>query len=114
MKLLQVDALASEAVAGNPQLAVDAIVKRLGLSASVAKATLERTYFQRPTVAQQLDPASPYSMTSKDGGLAGQLFLATQVLYETKSIPQPLPLSVIQDAIDPSDLVRYTASPPAR
>jgi NitT/TauT family transport system substrate-binding protein len=111
-KLLQVDAMASEAVTRNPQVAIDALVKRLGLSASVAKATLDRTYFQRPTIAQQLDPASPYSMTSKDGGLAGQLFLATQVLYETRSTPQPLQLSVIQDAIDPSHLQRYMATQP--
>ena len=111
VKLLQVDAMASEAIAKNPQLGIDAIAKKLSLSPAVAKATFERVYLQRPTYAQQLDPASPYSMTSKDGGLAAKYLLATQVLYETKSIPEPVPMSVIQDAIDPTYLKQFAASP---
>ncbi|MBV9735052.1 MAG: ABC transporter substrate-binding protein [Acidisphaera sp.] len=108
LKLLQVDAMAAEAVAKNPQLAVDALVKRLGLTPEVAKASYERVYLPRPTYAQQLDPASPYSMQSKDGGLAGQLELATKILYDLKSIAAPVPANVIQDAIDPSALQAYT------
>ena len=107
VKLLEVDAMASEAVAKNPQLAIDALVKRLSLTPAVAKATIERVYMQRPTYAQQVDANSPYSMTSKDGGLAGKYLLATQVLYETKSIPEPVPLNVIQEAIDPTYLMKY-------
>ena len=114
VKLLQVDAMASEAIAKNPQLAIDALTKRLSLPVAVAKATFERVYLHRPTYAQQLDPASPYSMTSKDGGLAGKYLLATQVLYETKSIPEPVPMSVIQDAIDPRYLKEYAASTRAK
>ena len=107
VKLLEVDAMASDAVAKNPQVAIDALVKRLSLTPAVAKATIDRVYTQRPTYAQQVDAASPYSMTSKDGGLAGKYLLATQVLYETKSVPEPVPLSVIQEAIDPRYLVKY-------
>ena len=110
LKLLQVDAVASDAIAKNPQLAIDAIAKRLSLSPEVAKAILERVYMQRPTYAQQLDPSSPYSMTSKDGGLAAKYLQATQVLYETKSIPEPVPLAVIQEAIDASALKQHAAS----
>ena len=110
MKLLQVDAMASEAIARNPQLAIDAIAKRLSLPLPVAKMTIERVYMQRPTYAQQLDPASPYSMTSKEGGLAAKYLQATQVLYETKSIPEPVPLSVIQGAIDATSLRQFMAS----
>jgi NitT/TauT family transport system substrate-binding protein len=109
-KLLQVDAMASEAIAKNPQLAVDALVKRLGLTPAVAKASYERLYLRRPTIQQQLDPASPYTMTAKDKGLAAQYQLATQVLYETKSIPAPVPISVIQDSIDPEPLKQFAAS----
>jgi NitT/TauT family transport system substrate-binding protein len=112
-KLLQVDAMASEAVAKDPQLAVNALTSRLGLSPAEAKGTYERTYLHRPTVAEQLDPGSPYSMTAKNGGLAGQLFLATQVLYGTKSIPQPVPMSVIQEAVEPTYLEKF-ASPTRR
>jgi len=107
VKLLEVDAMASEAVAKNPQLAVDALVKRLSLTPAVAKATVERVYMQRPSYAQQVEANSPYSMTSKEGGLAGKYLQATQVLFETKSIPEPVPLPVIQDAIDPTYLKKY-------
>ena len=110
IKLLQVDAMASDAVAKNPQIAIDAIIKRLSLSPAVAKAAIERVYMQRPNYAQQLDPASPYSLTSKEGGLAGKYVQATQVLYETKSIPEPVPTSVIQGAIDPSYLQKFIAA----
>ena len=114
VKLLQVDAMASDAVAKNPQLAIDTIVKRMSLSPEVAKAAIERVYMKRPSYAQQLDPASPYSMTSKDGGLAGKYQLATQVLFETKSIPEPVPMSAIQDAIDPTSLKKYMESTRAK
>ena len=110
VKLLQVDAMASDLVAKNPQIAIDAIIKRLSLSPAVAKAAIERVYMQRPNYAQQLDPASPYSLTSKEGGLAGKYVQATQVLYETKSIPEPVPTSVIQGAIDPSYLQKFIAA----
>ena len=114
VKLLQVDAMASDAVAKNPQIAIDTIVKRMSLSPEVAKAAIERVYMKRPSYAQQLDPASPYSMTSKDGGLAGKYQLATQVLFETKSIPEPVPMSAIQDAIDPTSLKKYMESTRAK
>ena len=114
VKLLQVDAMASDAVAKNPQVAIDAIVKRLSLSPEVAKAAIERVYMKRPSYAQQLDTTSPYSMTSKDGGLAGKYQLATQVLFETKSIPEPVPMSAIQDAIDPTSLKKYMESTRAK
>lgn len=107
LRLLQVDAMASEAVAKNPQVAYDAVAKRLSLTPAVAKAAVDRVYMQRPTYAQQLDPASPYSLTSKDGGLAGKYLQATQVLFETKSIPEPVPMSVIQGAIDPTYLKQF-------
>ena len=109
LKLLQVDAMASEAVAKNPQLAIDVLVKRMSLTPAVAKASIERVYMQRPTYAQQIDAASPYSMTSKDGGLAGKYLQATQVLFETKSIAEPVPMATIQGAIDASYLKQFVA-----
>lgn len=109
-KLVEVEVLAEEAIARNPSLAVDALVKHLSLPEKVARTDYETIYLKRPTFAQQLDPSSPYSLTSKDGGLAHKLFLAGQALAETKSIPQPVPLSEIQEAIDPSYLKAYMAS----
>ncbi len=110
LRLLRVDAMASAEVAKNPQVAIDTLVKRLSLSPAVAKATIERVYMQRPGYKEQLDPASPYSLVSRDGGLARKYVDATQVLFETKSIPEPVPLSVIQGAIDPTYLQKFIAS----
>ena len=113
VKLVQVEALAREAIAKNPQVAVDAFVKTLGLTPEVAKAALERQCCGRvPSFADQLDPASPYSMTSIEGGLAGKLLLASQVLFSVKAINEPLTLRTIQEAIDPSHLRDYVRSAP--
>jgi NitT/TauT family transport system substrate-binding protein len=109
-KLLEVDAAAAEAVAKNPQLAIDALVKRLGLPPAVAKAGIEQLYLKRPTVEQMLDPNSAYSMTSKDKGLFAQYVLATQVLFETKSIPAPVSRQAIEEAIDSEPLKQFAAS----
>ena len=109
VKLLQVEAMAREAIAKNPQVGIDAYVKRLQLSPEVAKATLERECCGRgiPSFAEQLDPASPYSMTSKDGGLVAKLMLASEALHAVKAIAEPIPLAAIQEAVDPSHLREY-------
>jgi NitT/TauT family transport system substrate-binding protein len=111
LKLVQVEALAREAMARNPQVAVDAFSKRLQISPEVAKATLERECCGRvPSFADQVDPNSPYSMTSKEGGLAGKLKMASEILHATKAIPEPIPFAVIQEAIDPTYLREYMKS----
>jgi NitT/TauT family transport system substrate-binding protein len=108
LKLVQVEALAREAIAKDPQVAVDAFVKRLHISPEVAKAALDRQCCGRiPSFADQVDPSSPYSMTSRESGLAGKLLLASQALHAAKAIPEPLSLSVIQEAIDPSYIQEY-------
>ena len=96
------------------KVAIDAIAKRLSIPPAVAKATIERVYMHRPTYAQMVDPASPYSMTSKDGGLAAKYVQATQVLYETKSIPEPVSKTVIQESIDPTYLKQFLATKPSK
>jgi len=111
VKLVQVEALAREAMAKNPQVGIDAFVKHLSVTPEVAKATLDRECCGRvPTFADQLDPNSPYSMTAKEGGLAGKLQLASDVLYATKAIPEKIPLAAIQDAIDPTYVREYVKS----
>jgi NitT/TauT family transport system substrate-binding protein len=110
VKLLEVEALAADAVAKNPQLAVDSLVKRLSLTPEAAKSAVERVFQKRPTLAEQLDPASSHSMVSTEGGLVGKLHLAMQVLHATKTIPEPVPLSVIQKAVDPQYLKRFAAA----
>ncbi|MGQ0546564.1 MAG: ABC transporter substrate-binding protein [Betaproteobacteria bacterium] len=113
LKLVQIEALAREAMAQNPQVGIDAFAKRLELSPQVATKLLERRAGGRvPDFADQIDLASPYSMTSMEGGLAGKLMLASEVLYATNVIPKPIPLGVIQDAIDPTYIREYLKTPP--
>ena len=112
MKLVQVEAMAREALEKNPQLGIDAFVKRLGVTPEVAKATLARQCCGRiPSIEEQAKPDSPYSMTSKEGGLAGKLALASQALFATKAIAAPIPLAKIQEAIDPTYILQYLKSP---
>jgi NitT/TauT family transport system substrate-binding protein len=111
VKLLEVEAMAREAMRKNPQVAVDAFVKHLGITPAAAKATLERECCGRvPSFADQLNPNSPYSMTSKEGGLVHKLALASDALYQTHVLTAPLPLSVLQDAVDPTYLKQYVAT----
>src|SRR5574337_1358129 len=108
VKLVEVEAMAREALAKNPQLGVDAFVKRLGVTPAVAKATLDRECCGRvPSFEAQVDPKSPYSMVSKEGGLAGKLQLASDVLHATHAISEPIPPAKIQAAIDPTYILEY-------
>lgn len=110
VKLVELEAMAADAVAKNPQLAIDALVKRLSLTPAVAKAAVERVYLQRPTLSDQLDPKSSHSMVSADAGLVGKLYLAMQVLQATKTIPEPVPIEAIRQAVDPQYLKKFAAS----
>jgi len=109
-KLIEIEVLAAEAIKRNPQVAIDALMKHLSLPESVARADYENNYLKRPTFEEQISPTSPYSITSKNGGLAQKLFLAGEALYATKSIPEAVPMSVIQESIDPSYLEAYVKS----
>lgn len=102
-KLLEIETLAADAIARNPETAITSLVKHLSIPESVARADYEQNYLKRPTFAQQLDPHSPYSLISKSG-LAKKLYLAGEALYETKSIPEPVPRDTIEAAIDASFL----------
>jgi ABC-type nitrate/sulfonate/bicarbonate transport system substrate-binding protein len=112
-RLIAVEAMARDAMQKNPQVGIDAFVKHLSVTPEVAKATLDRECCGRvPSFADQLDPASPFSMTSREHGLVGKLFLASQVLTATKAIPELIPLDKIQAAVDPTYLQKYVNSHP--
>lgn len=115
LKLVQVEAMARAAIEKNPQVAIDAYVKRLQISPEVARATVERECCGRgiPTFAQQLDPNSPFSMTNKQAGLAQKLQLASEAFFDLKAIAKPIPAALIQDAIEPKFLLEYIKANPA-
>ena len=107
-KLVRVHAEAQQMIDKNPQLAIDGLIKYLSISPAVAKATYERLCCaNKPTFAQQLDPNSPYSLTSKEGGLVKKLQIATQMLADAGSIPAPLTAQAIAEAIDSSYIRRF-------
>lgn len=107
LKLVQVKAKAMQMIAANPNLGIDTLVKHLGISREVAKASFDREFSRIPTFDQQVDPASPFSLTAKEAGLAKKLAIASEVLAAGGTIPQPLTSKQIADAIDPSYLQRY-------
>lgn len=108
VKLVEIHAKSMEAIAKNPDLAIDALMKYLSISRSVARAAYERGSGERyPTLQQQLDPGSQYSMVAKEGGLAKKLHIASQMLFETGSIPAPLTWEAINAAIEPIYIRQY-------
>jgi ABC-type nitrate/sulfonate/bicarbonate transport system substrate-binding protein len=111
LKLVQIHHQALELIEKNPQLAIDAMAKYLSVTPSVAKATYDRLCCARkPTAAQQLDPNSPYSLVSKDGGVNKKFQIATQMLADAGSIREPLTAAEISEAIDYSYLRRFVDS----
>jgi NitT/TauT family transport system substrate-binding protein len=111
LKLVQIHQQALETIEKNPQLAIDAMVKYLSVTPSVAKATYDRLCCARkPTAMQQLDPGSPYSLVTKDGGLNKKLQIATQMLADAGSIRAALTADEIAEAVDASYLRQFVES----
>ena len=107
-KLVRIHAEAQQMIDKNPQLAIDGLVKYLSVTPTVAKATYDRLCCARkPTFVQQLDPDSPYSLTSKEGGLIKKMQIATEMLADAGSIPAPLTVQAIAEAIDASYVRRF-------
>lgn len=110
-KLLAVQAEARDLIAKNPQLAIDALQRQLQLTPAIAKEFYEKHCCSRlPSLEQQLDPDSPWSLVNPNGGLALQALIASQMLYELGTIPAPLKPEVITTAIDPAPMRKFLSS----
>jgi NitT/TauT family transport system substrate-binding protein len=111
-QLIEAQALALEAVEKSPQLAIDALQRRLKLTPEVAKADFEDLSGKNyPTFTEQLDPASPRSIVSKDG-LARQLAVASQAFAQTKVIAKALTAEQLQKYIVPSYMQKHVDANP--
>ena len=107
-KLVRIRARALKLIEQNPQLAVDALMRRLSLSEAAAKAVYERASGKNlPTLRQEVTPGSRWSLVDAQAGLARKLHIAGEILHETGSIPAPLSWEQIRAAIDPSYIQRY-------
>jgi len=110
-RLLRVQAETLEIIKRNPKLAIDSLVKNLKITEPVAKRFYDlHCCSNYPTMKEQLDPNSPFSITAKEGGLAKQLYVASQVLSEAGSIPRPLSWTEIQNSIDSTHMQKVFTS----
>lgn len=110
IRMMQAHAEIMERVKQDPSLAIKALEKYLQLTPEVATRFYElHSGDKMPSFEEQLDPESPYSLVSKDGGLAGQLYLASQMLAKAGTIPEPLSWDVINDSIDASYMQTFVA-----
>ena len=107
-KLVRVYAKAMEMIANKPELAVDVLVKYLSVTREVAKHVVDREFSRIPTLEQQVDPKSPYSLAAKgNAGLAHKLLIVSQALASVGTIPAPLSPQVLAESIDPGPIQRY-------
>lgn len=107
-KLVRIRAKALALIEGNPQLAIDALARRLSISTDAARAVYERASGNHlPTLQQEVTPGSRWSLVDPEAGLARKLHIAGEVLHEAGSIPAPLSWEQIRESIDPSYIQRY-------
>lgn len=101
---VQADALA--AIERNPQLAVEALAKRLSVSNEIAKQVVDLYFKVAPTIASQVDPRSRYSLVG-DFGLFAQLKLASETYVALGVLKAPISDDHLRQAIDPGYLKAY-------
>jgi len=101
-RMIDGHARAIELGAAEPRRAAESLEKELGISEAVATRTVET--LKIPTVAEQLDEDSPYSIVDPDGGLAAQLSGASRVLQENGVFDTAFSASDIFDMIDSAPL----------
>ncbi|MBJ7310524.1 ABC transporter substrate-binding protein [Rugamonas sp. CCM 8940] len=104
-KMVKVHALALAAGRRDPEMAIRAIQKELGLSYKLAKESYETLAV--PSIPSQLAAGSAWSLTNEDGGLAEKLRVAAEVMFETKSFSQPLSKETIWRSIDAKHVRQY-------
>lgn len=107
-KIVQVRAEALALIEKDPQLAIEALSKRLSISKEVAADVLKSVGSSNlPTLKQEVTPGTRWSLVDQKGGLAQKLHIAGDILHEAGSIPAPLGWEQINAAIDPSYIRKY-------
>lgn len=105
-RLVKVQADALEAIEKNPQVAVDALAKRLSISPEIARQVFDLYFKNAPTLESQVDPKSRYALVG-DGGLFGQLKLASETYVALGVLKEPISEKQLRNAIDPQYLKAY-------
>ncbi len=108
-RLIAVQAEALKEIEKDPSIAIKALRNRLDISESVAERMFSTVWKNRPTYAQQLDPASPYSLVAPTG-LAAILNRGADAFTALKVIAKPLDPKIVEGAVDPSFIKAHEAS----
>lgn len=104
-RLVKAHALSLIAGRKDPAHAARTLQEALNASPAVAKEVYDTLAI--PTIESQLDPASPWSLTNRDGGLIEKLFVAGQALYEAKAFTKQLTKDQIAQSVDASHIKRF-------
>jgi len=105
-RLVRVHAAALEAIRKDPEVAVSALAKRLSVSPEIARQVVNLYLKNPPTLESQIDPKSRYALVG-DGGLFGQLKLASETYVALGVLKEPIPEKQLRDAIDPQYIKAY-------
>lgn len=104
-KLIKAHALSLEAAKKDPAHAIRTMEDTFNIPYDQAKETYETLLI--PSIASQLEPNSPWSLSNKNGGLAEKLKVAADALYEAKAFAQPLSKDVITNSVEPKYIQDY-------
>jgi NitT/TauT family transport system substrate-binding protein len=97
-KLIKAHALSLEAAKKDPAHAIRTMEETFNIPLNQAKETYETLVI--PTIASQLEPNAPWSLTNKEGGLSQKLKVAADALYEAKAFAKPLSKEVIANSVE--------------
>lgn len=112
-RLVEVQAEALAAIKQNPELAIDALSKRLSITKEIATQTFERYFQDAPDLEKQVDASSRYALVG-DKGLFAQLKLAAETYVKLGVLDHALPEEKIRAAIEPKYVQEYVDRPKSK
>lgn len=98
-KLIKAHALSLEAAKKDPAHAIRTMEETFNIPLNQAKETYETLAI--PSIASQVEPDSPWSLTNKDSGLSQKLKVAADALYEANAFTKPLSKEIIANSVEP-------------
>lgn len=106
-RLIKAHAMALADGRKNPKMAAGTMMELLGISAKHAQETFNEVDESIPTIASQIDPNGPWSMTNQTTGFAERIASAGQALYEAGSVAKPISIDVVHKATDASYIKQF-------
>ncbi|MDN3519798.1 ABC transporter substrate-binding protein [Aquisalimonas lutea] len=104
-RLVKAQALTLEATEANPELAVTALQRVLGLSEKLARETYET--LEIPSLESQIQDGTAWSLTEAPGGLVDKLHTASKALHSAEVFPEPVSREKLDDAVTPEYVEQF-------